>query len=374
MVIFSFITTGAITGAGAYSGTANNEGWVDAFDLDQCEFASEGQNTYFFLQPGYRLTLEGEEDGEPIVLVITVLNETKVVDGVETRVVEERETEDGELVEVSRNYFAVCSPDNDIFYFGEDVDDYEEGEIVGHEGAWLAGVNDARPGVIIPADPKVGDKYYQEVAEGVAEDRAQVLSLNATLQTPAGDFEDILRVEETTPLEPGVKEYKLHAPGIGLIQDGPLLLVDYVIPEIDEQPTSAPLVPIMQSITLAGETVELELLSNSTISEFILDEENKSVNFKVSGQAGTTGLTEIPIGIILEEPYNVAIDGQSTTDFEVVEGDASEDTILRISYSHGVSDLTVSGSRVVPEFGHVFFAISALAVAGTVAWSRIMKK
>jgi hypothetical protein len=368
------LTLTTIQNVNGFSGTANAQGWIDTYDLDGCTFSANGSNDYFFLEPGYQLRLEGEEDREPIVLLITVLNETKMVDGVETRVVEERETDDGELVEVSRNYFAICTPENDIFYFGEDVDMYDEGKLESHEGAWLAGVNDARPGVIIPANPKVGDKYYQEVAESIAEDRAQILSLNATLQTPAGDFEGVLRVEETTPLEPGIKEYKLHAKGVGLVQDGPLVLVNYVIPEAEEQPTSAPLVPITQSINLAGKTFELDLMSNSSISEFELDEENRSVNFKVNGQAGTIGVTEIPIGMILEGPYNVAIDGQSTTDFEIVEGDAPDDTFLRISYTHGAGDLTVSGTRVVPEFGQIFFAILVVTIAGTVAWSRIMKK
>ena len=89
-------------------------------------------------------------------LVITVLNETKVVNGTETRVVEERESEDGELVEISRNYFAVCEPANDIFYFGEDVDDYENGEIVSHGGAWLAGANEYKAGMIMPGKVEVG--------------------------------------------------------------------------------------------------------------------------------------------------------------------------------------------------------------------------
>jgi hypothetical protein len=204
---------------------------VDSFDLDKCEFSSTGKNSYFFLQPGYQLTLEGEEDGETVQLIVTVLNETKVVNGIETRVVEERESEDDELIEVSRNYFALCAPDDDIFYFGEDVDMYEDGEIASHEGAWLAGIDDAKPGVIIPAMPEVGLKYYQEIAPGVAEDRAEITSLDEVVDTPAGKFENALKVEETTPLEPGVKEYKFYAEGIGLIQDEDLKLVRYVLPE-----------------------------------------------------------------------------------------------------------------------------------------------
>ena len=118
-----------------------SEVWMTSFDLENCNFASTGKNSYFILEPGYQVILEGEEDGEKLQLVMTVLNETKVVDGIETRVVEEKETEGGNLVEVSRNYFAICKPTNNAIYFGEDVDMYEDGEIVSHEGAWLAGQN-----------------------------------------------------------------------------------------------------------------------------------------------------------------------------------------------------------------------------------------
>ena len=76
----------------------------------------------------------------------------------------ERETADGELVEISRNYFAICRPSNSVFYFGEDVNIYENGEVVSHEGAWLAGVNGAREGMIMPGTVLIGARYFQEIA------------------------------------------------------------------------------------------------------------------------------------------------------------------------------------------------------------------
>jgi hypothetical protein len=206
------------------------EGWMSSFDLENCDFASTGENNYFILIPGYQVTLEGEEDGEDLQLVITVLNETKVVDGIETRVVEEKETEGGNLVEISRNYFAICKPTNNAIYFGEDVDLYEDGEIAGHEGVWLAGANGSKAGMIMPGKVEVGLKYYQEIAPGVAEDRAEIIGVNDTLDTPAGNFQNVLRTEETNPLEPGVKEFKFYAPGIGLIQEEALVLVKYTKP------------------------------------------------------------------------------------------------------------------------------------------------
>jgi hypothetical protein len=164
------------------------------------------------------------QDG-PEQLVITVLDDTKVVDGVTTRVVEERETRSGRVVEVSRNFFAISRFTGDLYYFGEEVDIYKNGKVVGHEGAWLSGVNGARFGMMIPGTPHAKNRYYQEVAPGVAMDRAEVVRVDARVTTPAGMFAYCLQTEETTPLEPGASEMKYFAPGIGLIQDGDLKLV-----------------------------------------------------------------------------------------------------------------------------------------------------
>jgi hypothetical protein len=210
--------------------TSQTTEFQDTFNLEDCDFNSRGSNTYFILEPGHQSVLEGQEDGEVIDLVITVLNETKVVDGTETRIVEERESENGELVEISRNYFAVCEPAKDIFYFGEDVDDYEDGKIVSHGGAWLAGANGSKAGMIMPGKVEVGLKYYQEIAQGVAEDRAEIIAVNDTLDTPAGNFQTVLKTEETNPLEPDEKEFKFYAPGIGLIQEEAIKLVNYTRP------------------------------------------------------------------------------------------------------------------------------------------------
>ena len=182
------------------------------------------------MKPGYQVTLEDEEDGKELQLVMTVLDETKEVDGVETRILEEREAEGGNLVEISRNYFAICGPSNNAIYFGEDVDIYEDGEIVSHEGAWLAGQNGAKAGMIMPGKVEVGLKYYQEIAPGVAEDRAEIVSINGVLDTPAGNFQNVLETEETNPLEPDEKESKFYAPGIGLIQEESLKLVEHTQP------------------------------------------------------------------------------------------------------------------------------------------------
>jgi uncharacterized membrane protein YkoI len=183
------------------------------------EWTSTGRNPFFVLEPGYVLVLEGGD----VRLTITVLDETKVVDGVETRVVEEREEKGGKLVEVSRNYFAIAKRTNDVFYFGEDIDIYEDGKVASHEGAWLAGKEGARFGLMMPGTPLLGARYCQEIAPGVAMDRAEVKSLRETVETPAGKLEGCLRTDESSLLENG-KESKDYAPGIGLVRDGKLRL------------------------------------------------------------------------------------------------------------------------------------------------------
>jgi hypothetical protein len=137
--------------------------------------------------------------------------------------VEEREEEDGELKEVSRNFFAVCKEHGDVFYFGEDVDDYEGGKIVKHSGAWRADRKDSRAGIIMPGTVLLGARHYQEIAPN-AMDRAEIISDDVTMKTPAGTFKNCIRVEETSGLDPNDKCYKTYAPGVGLIQDEDLLL------------------------------------------------------------------------------------------------------------------------------------------------------
>ncbi|MCK5379788.1 MAG: hypothetical protein KAJ78_10305, partial [Acidobacteria bacterium] len=102
--------------------------------------------------------------------------------------------------------------------------------IVSHDGAWLAGVDGAEPGIIMPGTVLVGSRYFQEVAEGIALDRAEHEALGVTVETEAGTFEDCLYVVETSPLEPGEESEKWYAPGIGLINDDGAELVEYTDP------------------------------------------------------------------------------------------------------------------------------------------------
>jgi hypothetical protein len=210
--------------AGLLAQTKKIEGeWMQDFQLEVDELTSTGRNPYFILEPGYTLVLESGKEQ----LTITVLNETRTIDNTETRVVEERETSNGHPVEISRNYFAISKRTRNVYYFGEEVNIYKSGRIVSHEGAWLAGQKGARFGLMMPGTPTLRARYYQELAPDVAMDRAEIVGLNETLGTPAGEFNHVLKIIETSPLDRGTAEAKYYAPNIGLLQDGSLKLVRY---------------------------------------------------------------------------------------------------------------------------------------------------
>ncbi len=205
--------------------------FTEDFDIAACTFETTGSNRFFLLEPGHEIVLQGEDRHDGFVEVrILVTGDTEMVDGVLTRVVQEREWADGELVEISRNYFASCAETGDVYYFGEEVDIYEDGMIASHDGAWRAGVDGARPGIIMPGTFLLGSRYYQEIAPGAALDRAEHVAMGVTIETEAGTFVDCVEVVETTPLEPGHRSHKAYAPGIGLIVDGSAELVEVISP------------------------------------------------------------------------------------------------------------------------------------------------
>jgi hypothetical protein len=241
-IIARHVTAGALLAVtiATSAGVAAAPSFTDEFPIEKCAFKASGVNPYFRLTPGrqayfsnQRCVAAGDCD-ELEELWITVTNRTRDIqlreDGVTrtitTRVVQEFETADGELVEISRNFFAVCQPTRDVYYFGEEVDIYEDGHIVSHDGAWLAGRRGAQPGIIMPDDAfLLGSRYFQERAPGVAEDRAEHVANDLEVDVPAGFLEDCVQINETTPLEPGSVSTKVYCPGKGLVRDGELELI-----------------------------------------------------------------------------------------------------------------------------------------------------
>ena len=168
------------------------------------------------LKPGTVFVYEtvGEDETERIEVRVT--HETKVVMGVTCTVVRDTVTVEGKVIEDTYDWFAQDKEGN-VWYFGEDSKAYKGGKLVGTGGSWEAGVNGAKPGIIMKGKPAKGDKYYQEYAVGEAEDEAEVVSLSESAKAPYGSFTDCLKTKEFTALEPGAVEYKFYAPGIGLV-------------------------------------------------------------------------------------------------------------------------------------------------------------
>jgi hypothetical protein len=195
--------------------------WRSEFTVDRENLGTAGANPYFILEPGHRLHFV---DGATR-MTMTVLAETKMVDGVETRVVEDREEKNGKPLEITRDYYAIDKLTGDVYYFGEDVDVYKGGRIVSHEGAWLSGVDGAKFGLMIPGQPVAGDRFFQEQApKQKAMDRSELVSTGAKIATPAGVFENCLHVKDSSAVERG-STHKWYAPGVGLVKDGGLALV-----------------------------------------------------------------------------------------------------------------------------------------------------
>ena len=183
--------------------------------INPAEFSIEIDNPYFTLTPGATFVYESQtaEDTERIVVIVT--NETKTVAlGVTARVVWDRVYLNGELIEDTKDWYAQHN-DGTVWYFGEDTAELSGGQITSHHGAWEAGVDGAKPGIIMKANPQIGDTYRQEFFKDVAEDKADVLALNEAVTVPYGSYMGCLKTRDYTPLEPGVEAEKFYCTEVG---------------------------------------------------------------------------------------------------------------------------------------------------------------
>jgi hypothetical protein len=180
-------------------------------------FSAVIDNQYLPLTPGTVLQYEGTRDGKKAASTTVVTNETKVIQGVTCVVVSDTGFTNNKATEKTSDYYAQDNQGN-VWYFGEDSFDLVKGKWVRSDGSWLAGIDDAQPGVIMEAHPRVGDTYRQEYYPGHAEDMAEVLSTNTSVSVPYGSFDHALRTKEWTPLEPGVVDNKYYAAGIGEVE------------------------------------------------------------------------------------------------------------------------------------------------------------
>jgi hypothetical protein len=187
------------------------------FPVDPADFTTDITNPYWPMKRGdhwvYRETnAEGEVQRNDVV----VTDERKTVMGIEAVVVHDTVRLAGELTEDTRDWYAQDAEGN-LWYFGEDTAEYENGKLKTKEGSWEAGVDGALPGIIMPANPQVGMTYREEYYKGHAEDGAEIISTDALATVPYGRFDDGVQTRNFSGIEPDVIEEKIYAQDVGVV-------------------------------------------------------------------------------------------------------------------------------------------------------------
>ena len=202
--------------AGAGSGTTPvidpGDGGNYHPEIDAANFVARIDNPFLPFAPGSLWVYESTDGVERIE--VEVLPETREILGIAATIVRDRVWEEGELIEDTFDWYAQDRAGN-VWYLGEDSKEFEDGEVVSTGGSWEAGVDGAHPGIIMQAVPAIGQSYRQEYYAGEAEDLARVLQLTGAETVAFGSFDDLLVIQEWTPLESDVIENKYFAPGVG---------------------------------------------------------------------------------------------------------------------------------------------------------------
>lgn len=186
--------------------------------IDPDDFVKRIDNPYFPLRPGTTFRLRGADEDGKVKESITVTRRHKVILGVRMTVVRDVGYVNGKLDEFTYDWYAQDHSGN-VWYFGEDTAQYENGKVVSTEGSWEAGVDGARAGIIMPGGPKVSDAGRQEFYKGEAEGMFWVVATGETKRVPLGRFDKVVRILEWSPLEPEIVIEKHYAPGVGLLSE-----------------------------------------------------------------------------------------------------------------------------------------------------------
>jgi hypothetical protein len=183
---------------------------------DPSQFVSVIDNPYYPLPVGRTLVYRGVRDGQNQTDRVTVTDQTKVIDGITATVVHDVATHDGNLLEKTTDWYAQDDQGN-VWYLGEDTKAYEPNGKIDTSGSWQTGVNGAKPGIIMEADPQVPDAYRQECLAGQALDTAWVVRVGGSMKVPYGTVHHVLRSLEVTELEPDVVDEKVYGRGLGIV-------------------------------------------------------------------------------------------------------------------------------------------------------------
>ena len=188
-------------------------------EINPSNFVDSVTNIYFPLHPGTVWTYTAQTEDGTESIVVSVLADIKIVAGVQCTVVRDIVSIDGQTIEDTYDWYAQ-DIDGNVWYMGEDVSNYENGKLVDHEGSFETGVDGAKPGIIMLANPVLEMPYRQEYGFGIAEDWGKVVDKGLTVTVPYGTFENCLKTEDWNALEPDAPiEYKYYAPGIGVIKE-----------------------------------------------------------------------------------------------------------------------------------------------------------
>jgi hypothetical protein len=221
LVVASAVLALAACGGGgskSSSSSASLPQGTKPVNLDPSDFTTNIDNTYWPMHPGNHWVYREVENGEAQRVDVTVTNRTKMLGGIEARVVHDRVSRNGETLENTYDWYAQDAQGN-LWYLGEDTAEYANGKLKTKEGSWAYGVDGAQPGVIVPAHPKQGMTYREEYYAGQAEDAAEVLNVGSQVQVPFGRFRDALLTRNFSSIEPTVEEMKLYAKGVGPVME-----------------------------------------------------------------------------------------------------------------------------------------------------------
>lgn len=187
--------------------------------LHPSDFVAKVDNPWFPLAPGSKWRYRGVDEDGPFRDVMGVTHRTKTILGVSATVVHDVVLRNGKRREVTSDWYAQDRSGN-VWYFGENTRELNRhGQVTSREGSFRAGRDGARPGVLFPGAPKVGQRARQEYYRGHAEDRFKVLATDARVSTPFVSTHHAVRTAETSPLEPGVVDNKYYARGIGDVKE-----------------------------------------------------------------------------------------------------------------------------------------------------------
>jgi hypothetical protein len=176
-------------------------------------------NPYFPITPGKKYIYEGQTPDGLERIEEQRLSGTKPILGITCIIVNFKAYLNGILIEEAYDWYAQDN-DGNVWYFGEAVDNYnKDGSLKDHGGSWEAGVDGAKPGTFMLANPQAGIKYREEYYFNHAEDEAEVTGTGLTVTIPLGTYNNCVKTRNFTALEPDLNENKFYAPGIGMVKE-----------------------------------------------------------------------------------------------------------------------------------------------------------